>query len=153
MKLLPYELGQEKMISELIWSVFEKYEAPDYPEKGIATFQAFIAADHLQELVCNSDFRIYCCFEDQQLLGVVAWRHPSHISLLFVREDHHRQGIAKALLNKVLSEILATGKKITEITVNSSPYAVDIYKRMGFVATAELQEQDGILFIPMAKRI
>ncbi len=153
MKVMPYELGQEEMISEFVWKVFEKYEAPDYPEKGIATFKTFIAADHLHEMVCYSDFRIYCCFDKHQLVGVLAWRYPAHISLLFVHEDHHRQGIAKTLLNFAREEILATDKNISQITVNSSPYAEEIYKRMGFIATAELQEQDGILFIPMIKRI
>ncbi|WP_094603611.1 GNAT family N-acetyltransferase [Sporomusa silvacetica] len=36
-----------------------------------------------------------------------------------------------------------------EITVNSSPYAVLIYEKMGFVRTDVEQEINGIRFIPM----
>jgi len=38
---------------------------------------------------------------------------------------------------------------LTEITVNSSPYAADIYKRLGFSAVGEQTTQDGITYIPM----
>lgn len=39
--------------------------------------------------------------------------------------------------------------KRPEITVNSSPYAVKIYKHLGFVPTAEEQTVNGIRFTPM----
>jgi len=35
------------------------------------------------------------------------------------------------------------------MTVNSSPYAVDIYRRLGFHAISEEQLTDGIRFTPM----
>jgi len=149
----PYVIGQVKVISKFVWSVFQKYEAPEYPEEGIATFKAFIDADRLKQMACHNDFRIYCCFDDTELVGVLALRDQTHISMLFVHEEYQGQGIAKALLSKALRELLAADKTIGQITVNSSPYAVNIYRRMGFVATSEVQQQDGILFIPMIKKV
>ena len=35
------------------------------------------------------------------------------------------------------------------ITVNSSRYAVPIYKNLGFIKTEEEKEQDGLKFTPM----
>lgn len=49
-------------------------------------------------------------------------------------------------MNKVLE--LAKG---SYITVNSSRYAISIYKNFGFEATSEEQQKDGIIFTPMKK--
>ena len=46
-------------------------------------------------------------------------------------------------------EELKKDKSLTQITVNSSPYAVKVYERLGFMKTGEQQEKNGILFIPM----
>lgn len=35
------------------------------------------------------------------------------------------------------------------ITVNASPYAVPVYRRLGFVPTDKMQETKGIKFLPM----
>lgn len=148
-----FKIGQEKLVSEFVWNVFERYEAPEYPEEGINTFKAFIAPENIKDMVCNSGFRIYCCFENNKLIGVLAFRNDSHISLLFVHEEYHRQGIAKELLNQGLDELKASNKNISKITVNSSPYARRIYERMGFLATSKIQQENGLLFIPMIKDI
>lgn len=148
-----FKIGQEKLVSEFVWNVFKKFEAPEYPEEGINTFKAFIAPENIKDMVCNSGFRIYCCFEKNKLIGVLAFRNDSHISLLFVHEEYHRQGIAKNLLNHGLNELKASNKSICRITVHSSPYARGIYERMGFLATSEIQQRDGLLFIPMVKDI
>lgn len=146
-----FKIGQEKIVSELVWTVFKKYEAPVYPEEGIKTFKTFIAPDNIKDMVCNNGSPIYCCFENDKLVGVLAFRGKAHISLLFVHEEYHRKGIAKKLLSNALDELMSSDKTISKITVNSSPYAMVIYERMGFLATSELQQQDGLLFIPMVK--
>lgn len=100
-----FKMGQEKLVSELVWEVFQKYEAPDYPEEGVKTFRAFIEPDNIKDMICNNGFQIYCCFDNKKLVGVMAFRDKSHISLLFVHEDYHRQGIAKTLLNNALDDL------------------------------------------------
>jgi len=54
------------------------------------------------------------------------------------------------MLHFVLEE-LKKDKGMTQITVNSSPYAVKVYERLGFVKTEEQQEKDGILYVPMMR--
>jgi predicted GNAT family N-acyltransferase len=39
------------------------------------------------------------------------------------------------------------------MTVNSSPYAVEIYMHLGFTPVSEPQEKDGIKYIPMKKSL
>ena len=71
-------------------------------------------------------------------------REGSHNCLCFVREDFHRQGIGRSLWEHFLAETCAK-----RITVHSSSYAVGFYHRLGFLDTAEEQQQNGIRFTPM----
>jgi len=67
---------------------------------------------------------------------------------LFVDDRYHKNGIAKNLVSLSIKRA-----KVTDIGVNSSPYAVDIYKKMGFEQLDEEQEREGIRSIPMKKSI
>ena len=60
----------------------------------------------------------------------------------------HRQGIACALFNAV-RDFSRTDPAVSRITVNSSPYAVEIYRRLGFTATDAERVTDGIRFTPI----
>ena len=52
-----------------------------------------------------------------------------------------------ALLKRYIKDASKAG--ITHVTVNSSPYAVDFYHKIGFVDVREEIERDGIRFTPM----
>ena len=60
----------------------------------------------------------------------------------------HRQGIARALFS-ALRDHCRTAPDTPRITVNSSPYAVEAYRRLGFRATGGERTVDGIRFTPM----
>jgi predicted GNAT family N-acyltransferase len=70
---------------------------------------------------------------------------------MFVDKRHHKKRIASNMFNFVLEEAKRNEK--TQITVNSSPYAVKVYESWGFVKTGEQQEKDGIIFTPMARAL
>lgn len=134
------EKDREKAL-ELVLSVFMQYEAPDYSEQGIQTFKDFI---HNQESI--DTLKIYCAYIDNEIAGVIATRNNgNHIALFFVDGKYHRQGIGRKLFEYILQR--STGEKIT---VNSSPYAVEVYKKLGFKPDSGEQIIDGIRFIPMA---
>ena len=124
---------------DLVWRVFLEFEAPDYTEEGIKEFKKSI--DDL-EWINKRDF--YGAYNDNQLLGVIATKDLSHISLFFVEGKYHKQGIGKKLYEKVKS--LNTNNYFT---VNSSPYAHDVYKHLGFVDTDSEQCVHGLRFYPM----
>jgi predicted GNAT family N-acyltransferase len=71
--------------------------------------------------------------------------------LLFVDKSYHKRGIAKELLRIAITDIHETYSEAEEITINSSPYAVRIYERLGFIATDSMQEKDGIIYLPMKR--
>lgn len=153
-RYLAFHAGQEELVTELVWEVFQKYEAPGYPEEGIDTFRAFIAPDNLRWMVGEGSLSIYCCFDGERLAGIIALRGLSHIALLFVRESYHRQGIAGNLLRMAVAEIEMREPGIDELTVHSSLYAISIYEKMGFTRQAnDIQQDHGIRFMPMEKQL
>ncbi len=125
----------------LVLSVFMQYEACDYSLEGINTFKAFISNP---ESIDSLEF--YGAFiNDNEIIGVIATRNNgNHIALFFVDGRYHRQGIGRKLFQVVLEK--STGNKIT---VNSSPYAVEIYKKLGFIPDSDEQIKEGIRFTPM----
>lgn len=134
------DVNNRKEALELVLSVFMQFEAPDYSNQGIKTFVDFI---HNQEEIDKLDF--FGAFKDDEIVGVVATRNNgNHIALLFVDGKHHREGIGRKLFETISQKSLEG-----RITVNSSPYAVEFYKKMGFIPNSEEQITDGIRYTPM----
>lgn len=143
-----------KQAIDLVNAVFSEFVAVDYSEQGRNTFTNYlknkyeeVAADLL-----SKHKKMWAYYEDGEILGVISTRDISHISLMFVDKKHHKKGIARQMFEVVLAEIKGN-EGIKQITVNSSPYAVKVYERLGFAATGAQQEKDGILFIPMMRPI
>lgn len=134
---------------DLVWSVFLEFEAPDYSTQGIEEFRKFISYYAIIEQFDKGELLFWGCKVDDHLAGVIATRGISHICLLFVKKEYHRRGIARSLFQKV-EERCKRQNNIGKITVNSSPYAIEVYHRLGFVDTDKEQTVNGILFTPMA---
>lgn len=134
---------------ELVWEVFEKYEAPEYEEMGIKTFRHFIEYHNMVEKVHQGKMIFWGCYLNNYLVGVIALREGQHISLLFVREQFHHLGVATRLVKMAVAYVEAMEPDIRAVTVNSSPYAVGFYETVGFHALGPEQTADGIRFTPM----
>lgn len=136
-------------VIEMILETFDKYVGSGYTEQGIVTFRNFVKPEALLERYKNvTDFMLVAKVQEQ-IIGVISLRDKSHISLFFVKEDYHGRGVGRELLDRVLEKLEVKQKGITKITVNSSPYAVKVYERLGFTKTEEEKEVDGIVFVPM----
>lgn len=136
------EINQEETTDALtfVWSVFQEYEAPDYSKEGMEEFYKSIHDERYLSKLC-----IYGAFAKDKLVGVIATRSEgTHIALLFVDGNHHRQGIGKELIQTVRN-----GCHSDKITVNSSPYAVPVYHKLGFYDTDVEQVVNGLRFTPM----
>ena len=136
----------------LVWNVFEEFEAYQYSEKGVRVFRDFIESSSIEKMLANSEMIMWGCFHNSEIIGTIAAKPPNHISLLFVDKKYHRQGIARALYQKFLE--YSKKDNCSEISVNSSLYAVEAYKRLGFVAIDTVQENEkGIRFVPMKHKL
>jgi GNAT superfamily N-acetyltransferase len=133
---------------DLVWRVFSRFEAPEYTLEGIGEFKAYIELDVVKEKISAGTLKFWGCFFEDAVVGVIAMRPPCHVSLLFVDAGHQRQGIARALFDTAL-ESYQEQRRPMEVTVNSSPFAVDIYRRLGFIPTDTEQELNGIRYTPM----
>ena len=123
----------------LVERVFMQFEAPDYQPEGVLTFRTFL---HDPDAVSALVF--YGAYVEDQLVGVLATRGSSHIALFFVDAAHQNRGIGRALFSAAWNACRADG-----MTVNSSPYAVEIYRRLGFEPVSGEQLRDGIRYTPM----
>ena len=120
--------------------VYIESKDESYSEKGIETFCNFVDNKEI-----TKSFKVYGAFEDNVLKGVIATdKRKRHINLFFVDKSSQAKGIGKKLMNIVIDD-----NENSFITLNSSRYAVPIYKNLGFIKTEEEKEQDGLKFTPM----
>jgi len=130
---------------ELVRDVFMEFEAPDYSDEGIEEFLRFLEPVEIAEKLDDGNMRIWICNSGGEVVGMIA-AIENHINLLFVNAMHHRKGIARRLL-----EIMIENNRPAELTVNSSPYAIEAYKRLGFSETDAEQVISGIRYTPMRR--
>ena len=134
------EKTEYKQAIDLAKRVFDEYVAKDYSEEGKKEFAEFISST---EKINALD--VWGYYIEEKLIGMFATRDEmSHISLFFVDPAFMRHHFGTALFEEVVKET-----KSKTITVNSSPYAVRVYKRLGFVADGEEVEVNGIKFTAM----
>lgn len=124
----------------LIWTTFMQFEAPDYSDVGIQSFKSFI--DN-KEIIKTLEF--WGAYDNKELKGAIATNeNRKHICCFFVKEQYHKQGIGRKLW-----EYLLENSSSEIITVNSSPYAVPVYRKLGFTDIDTEQLSDGMRYIPM----
>ena len=140
--------GEETIVSDLVTTTFRRDVAPLYTQEGIREFLSYANPGALQERQ-SRDHMILVASQDKSIVGVLELRDASHLSLLFVETMHQRQGVGRLLVNEALRFIQAHHPETQEITVNSSPNAVEAYQRFGFQVRSELQVKNGIGFVPM----
>lgn len=133
---------------ELVKDVFMEFDAPDYSQEGVNEF--------INKIIENKEFinkfkmgeqMMIGAFHNNKIIGVLAISTRNHISLVFVDKKYHRMGIATKLVNEIVSRLKS--KNIDKIKLNSSPYAIQFYEKIGFIATDIEQIKNGIRYVPM----
>ncbi len=133
---------------DLVWRVFLAFEAPEYAPEGVHEFKQYIEPKVVKEKIKTGVLTCWGSFDGERIVGLIAVRPPCHISLLFVDAAYHRRGIARALYDTVILHCKQPEEPL-EVTVNSSPYAKEVYLRLGFVPTESEKTVSGIRFTPM----
>lgn len=94
--------------------------------------------------------------DSTSILGLIEMdmgRKKPHVCLLFVDPRFHKKGIARQLFSRAVSETKLRRPDASVIDVHSSPFAVPVYRKLGFVETAPWTRQNGLVFAPMECRI
>ncbi|MGE5249785.1 MAG: GNAT family N-acetyltransferase [Bacteroidota bacterium] len=91
--------------------------------------------------------------ENGEIVGVLRGRNE-RLHSLFVREDHHRRGIGRMLMEKFEQECIAQGA--SKITLLATLYAVPFYMAIGYRRSTGVRsgwsfEARGLKYQPMKK--
>ncbi|MDD3741081.1 MAG: GNAT family N-acetyltransferase [Bacteroidales bacterium] len=151
-KIEKYQPGQEEMIYKLIKKVFDEFVSGDYCKEGSEFFYNWIQASKIAERQIKQT-NIWLAFKDSELAGMIEIRDNKFISLLFVDKLYQGQGIAKKLFNESLKEMIKRDTNLEKFYVHASPYSIPVYRKMGFVDTDTMREENGIKYLPMEMAI
>ncbi|MCR5669594.1 MAG: GNAT family N-acetyltransferase [Butyrivibrio sp.] len=136
----------------LAWDTFARFDAPDYSQEGIENFRKFVNDDMLHKMFLAGHYQLFVAIDGDKCVGMLTLREGKHISLLFVDENYHRNGIGSALITFV-SRYVHDEEGLDKLTVNSSPYAVGFYHKRGFRDIGSETVADGIRYTPMERQL
>lgn len=139
-----------KKALSIVRDVFWEFEATEYEDEGIMEFSDYIVYDNILRMMEDGSMVMLGCFENKRLAGVLALVSPGHVSLLFVAKAYHRRGIARNLMDETVRCVQHLSAA-DQLTVNSSPYAVPVYQKLGFTPVGPEQTLNGIRFTPMVR--
>jgi GNAT superfamily N-acetyltransferase len=145
------ELETEEInyVSNMISNIFDEFVGKDYSEEGNKVFKDYISPQNILIRLNEKSSRFLTAKHGDEIIGILEIKNKDHISLFFVKKEFLGKGIGKKLLKYYLRGIKNDNSGIKIITVNSSVYAEKIYSKLGFTKTSEIQEKDGIKYIPM----
>lgn len=143
-----FEIGEEIRIADLIKTVFDEFVAPEYSAAGNAFFHAYVEPRKIRERFLQGNV-LLTAKENGKIIGVLEVRDHNHVCLLFVDKSRHGKGIAKSLLAKAVSLCRTKDDGLKGFDVNASPNSEKIYAKMGFKKTSDMQEVNGLKFVPM----
>jgi len=130
-------------ISELIIPLVKDFVSGDYSEQASNIVLNSMAVKRIESNI-ESSIEYFVAVEEKQIIGVLGIKQENHIYHCFVDQQYHRQGIARSLCRYWLSE-----SRAHKITVNSSKYAVEFYKSLGFGGGKDIFEKNGVICYPM----
>jgi ribosomal protein S18 acetylase RimI-like enzyme len=140
--------GEEEIVSALVTLTFQHEVAPLYTEEGVNEFLSYVTPDSLKSRLARNHV-VLVAFQEEVIIGMIELRNYCHVSLLFVDPRYQHKGVGHRLVTEAFKLIQTHNNEVCEVTVNSSPNAVEAYKRFGFQVTNELQVKNGIGFVPM----
>jgi len=140
--------GEESAVCALVTHVFNEFVAPDYSDEGAEEFLKYVEPNLLLER-SQEDHFVLVALLLEEIVGMIEVRDYGHISLLFVDKRFQRIGIGKELLRKSVEICYSHKPGLSQVSVNSSPYAVEVYKKLGFRQRGPRQTVKGICFDPM----
>jgi predicted GNAT family N-acyltransferase len=136
----------------LVREVFEEFVRPDLNDEGWAQLLEYVDEDAVRNRAEN-DHVIFVADLEGVIAGLIEVRMGKHISLLVVERSHFGKGIARRLIEKGIEYCRKTNAELEAVTVHSSRYAIDVYRRFGFEPVGEEMVVDGIRFTPMSVRV
>ncbi len=146
----PFVPGDEYEIYRLIKRVYGEFVSADCTEEGNKFFYDWIAPEYIARRQHGQN-NLFVTTETSGIVGMIETRDDQNITLMFVDKEHQGRGIARKLFEKTLENCRKRNKSLKKFYVHASPYSVQVYEKLGFVATNVMQEEHGIQYLPMEK--
>jgi GNAT superfamily N-acetyltransferase len=155
-----YEEKDAQSVGKLIADTYSEFNLSVVPAEELALFlgpfrHAGSEVKAHQEAIARviRSAMVYVAEADGEIVGVLRGR-KDRLGSLFVRGDHHRQGIGRSLVERFEQECLRQGA--TVIRVLATLYAVPFYRAMGYkrstgVRSGRSFEGRGLKVQPMRK--
>lgn len=140
-------LADAENVSQFICRLSKKYITPEFSAEGQKCLLESMTPDAIRQYM-QTGYRYRVVEAHGKLIGVVAIKDNSHLYHLFVDDEHHQKGIAGSLWQAAMEDCLSRGNP-GEFTVNSSSYALGVYKRFGFIIQGVPELKDGVIYTPM----
>jgi ribosomal protein S18 acetylase RimI-like enzyme len=144
-----YLPGEENEILDLVHTCFDEFVATDCNDDGINFFYQFLQKEEFIKRNINETFTLTAKNTKGSIVGMIEAKNEGHICLLFVGKEYQQKGISKQLFSIAKDLISKKNANNVKMTVNSSIYAVDIYKKLGFTAVGNIKTINGISFVEM----
>ena len=137
----PSELGDESQISGCMWASANLWELTDGTPESVAQWIQLCNLNELKNRILSEE-RILVATWNELVVGFIAFKRSNHLSLLFVRKEFSRRGIARQLF-------IRSTEDFKEITVNAAETAIGFYEKIGFVRNGDRFFMYGIWAVPM----
>jgi GNAT superfamily N-acetyltransferase len=138
--------GEEHEVCALVARVFDEYVAEDFSTEGVEEFYRYAEPGAMAERSRKGD-KVLLVEEDGQILGMLELKGTDHIAMLFV--DDQGRGLGRALVERALQLCREEAEGLEQVSVHASPYAVPIYRKLGFEAEGPERMENGITYVPM----
>lgn len=135
-------------MATLMHAVVNRFLLPDMDAAAGAAFLQSHGASDFADAMREGAF-FFKAEADDALVGMIGVFAATHVKYLFVDGAWHGRGVARELLRQAVAEMRVRGEP-RKVTLNSSDYAIDIYRKLGFIETDLRQQRDGVWFTPMA---
>ena len=148
------ELRLEEILPalHLVWDVYAKQTAPWESEVGVRAFQDYIRYERIMEGVGSCRLKIFGAWDGENLIGAGAIDSKGMITLLAVKSEAQRRGVGKGLFEEMADHAymqLGTDR----IYVNSPMMSIAFFEHMGMEKTAEMQNNQGMVYQPMCMQV
>jgi GNAT superfamily N-acetyltransferase len=156
------ETTDAQAVGVLIAETYRKYNldfaSPQEQEKLLGPFRYAWSNDPIHRDAIAKVLRtrmIFVAEDDKQIVGVLRCR-PGRLQSLFVREDHHHQGIGRRLVENC--EHWCANQDSLVIHLASTLYAIPFYSALGYKKSTGIRsgwsfDGEGLKYQPMKKHI
>jgi GNAT superfamily N-acetyltransferase len=155
-----YTENDAESVGRLIADTYARFNlaflSPEDIKLGLGPFQHAWSQDEIHKEKIARMIRsewVFVALDEGEIVGVLRGR-KERLASLFVRDDHHRQGVARKLVERFEEECQRYAPMV--IRLSATVYAVPFYLQMGYKKSTGLRsgwsfDYHGLPIQPMRK--